>query len=108
MTIAAWIVIGVIIGCLVLLFSTNLAIDIIFLSGLTILIVANIVTPAEALVGFSNQGMLTVGALYIVATGLKETGGITLIVDKIIGRSKSIRRAQMRIMGPVMVVSAFR
>jgi di/tricarboxylate transporter len=83
-----------------------MAIDIVFLSGLTILIVTNIVSPAEALVGFSNQGMLTVGALYIVATGLKETGGIHLIVDKIIGRSKTIRRAQMRIMGPVMVVSA--
>lgn len=107
MTIAAWSVLCVIVLCLVLLLSTNLSIDIIFLSGLTILIVANIVTPTEALVGFSNQGMLTVGALYIVAAGLKETGGIHLIVDKIIGRSKNIRRAQMRIMGPVMVVSAF-
>jgi di/tricarboxylate transporter len=107
MTLAAWCVIGVIVGCLALLVSTSLSIDIIFLSGLTVLIVTNIVTPTEALVGFSNQGMLTVGALYIVATGLKETGGIHLIVDKIIGRSRTIRRAQMRIMGPVMVVSAF-
>ena len=107
MTIAAWSVLIIIILCLVLLLSTNLSIDLIFLSGLTILIVANIVTPAEALVGFSNQGMLTVGALYIVAAGLKETGSIHLIVDKIIGRSKNIRRAQIRVMGPVMVVSAF-
>lgn len=107
MTIAAWSVLCVIVLCLVFLLSTNLSIDIIFLSGLTVLIVTNIVTPTEALVGFSNQGMLTVGALYIVAAGLKETGGIHLIVDTIIGRSKNIRRAQMRIMGPVMVVSAF-
>lgn len=107
MTLTAWIVIGVIVLCLVLLLSTNWSIDIIFLSALTILIVSSILTPAQALVGFSNQGMLTVGALYVVAAGLKETGGIHLIVDRIIGRSRTIRRAQMRIMGPVMVVSAF-
>src|SRR5699024_7408236 len=38
---------------------------------------------------------------------LKETGAIQYIVGNIIGRSKNIRRAQLRIMSPVMVVSAF-
>jgi len=74
---------------------------------LTLLIVLRIVSPENALVGFSNQGMLTVGALYVVAAGLKETGAIQLVVNRIIGRSRNIRRAQIRIMAPVMVVSAF-
>lgn len=51
--------------------------------------------------------MLTVGALYIVAAGMKETGAIQFIVNKIIGRSRTIRRAQLRIMAPVMITSAF-
>lgn len=107
MALAAWSVIFVIVLCLVLLISTSISADIVFLGGLTLLIVGNVVTPAEALVGFSNQGMLTVAALYVVAAGLKETGAIQLVVNKIIGRSKNIRRAQLRIMAPVMVVSAF-
>lgn len=97
----------VVLGCLVMLISTTVSPDVVFLGGLTIVIVSGIVTPAEALVGFSNQGMLTVAALYIVAAGLKETGAIQFVVNKLIGRSKNIRRAQMRIMGPVMTVSAF-
>jgi di/tricarboxylate transporter len=107
MSIAGWVLISVILGCLLLLISTSISADIVFLGGLTVIIVLQIVTPEEALIGFSNQGMLTVGALYVVAAGLKETGAIQLIVNKIIGRSKNIRRAQIRIMTPVMVVSAF-
>ena len=107
MTIAGWVLISVILGCLLLLISTSISADIVFLGGLTVLIVSQIVTPEDALVGFSNQGMLTVGALYVVAAGLKETGAIQLIVNEIIGRSKNIRRAQIRVMTPVMVVSAF-
>lgn len=107
MTLAGLSVIFVIVLCLVLLISTRLSPDIVFLGGLTLLIVGKVVSPEQALVGFSNQGMLTVAALYVVAAGLKETGAIQLIVNKIVGHSKSIRRAQLRIMAPVMVVSAF-
>ncbi|TYP95639.1 Di- and tricarboxylate transporter [Fodinibius salinus] len=107
MTLAGWTVIAVILLCVSLLVGTQIAADSVFIGGLTILIVTQAVSPAEALVGFSNQGMLTVAALYVVAAGLKETGAIQYIVKIIIGRTKSIRIAQMRIMAPVMVVSAF-
>lgn len=107
MTLAGWIVVGVIVSCLLILVFTTISPDVVFMGGLTIIIVTQAVPAAEVLVGFSNQGMLTVAALYIVAAGLKETGAIHFLVDKIIGRSKSIRRAQMRVMGPVMTVSAF-
>lgn len=107
MTLAAWGVIFIILMCLVLLVSTRLPADIVFLGGLTLLIVFSIVSPEQALVGFSNQGMLTVAALYVVAAGLKETGAIQVVINRIIGRSKTIRRAQLRIMAPVMVISAF-
>lgn len=107
MTLAGWTVIAVILLCITLLISTRIAADVVFIGGLTIIIVSQAVTPSQALTGFSNQGMLTVAALYVVAAGLKETGGIQYIVETIIGRFKSIRRTQIRIMAPVMVVSAF-
>ncbi|MDZ7681611.1 MAG: SLC13 family permease [Fodinibius sp.] len=92
---------------LLLLIGSRIPADVVFISGLTVLIVSKAVEPTEALVGFSNQGMLTVAALYVVAAGMKETGAIQYVVEKIIGRYKSIRRTQIRIMAPVMVVSAF-
>ena len=107
MTLAGWTVIAVIILCLITLIKARVSADVVFLGGLTVLIVLQVIPASSALVGFSNEGMLTVAALYVVAAGLKETGAIQYVVNKIIGRSKSIRRAQLRIMAPVMVVSAF-
>lgn len=107
MTLAGWTVIAVILLCVALLVGSRIPADVVFISGLTVLIVSQAVDPSEALVGFSNQGMLTVAALYVVAAGMKETGAIQYVVEKIIGRYKSIRRTQIRIMAPVMVVSAF-
>ncbi len=71
------------------------------------IVVFGIVSPTEALVGFSNQGMLTVGALYVVATGLKETGAVQLIIKKLLGNSSSPAKIQARIIPPVMGMSAF-
>lgn len=99
MTIAGWCVIFAILLCLVLLISTRLSPDIIFLGGLTLLIVGKIVTPEQALVGFSNQGMLTVAALYVVAAGLKETGAIQLIVNKIVGTQEASEGLSLELCG---------
>ncbi len=107
MTFEGWSVIAVIITCLVLLITTNLSVDMVLLAGLALLLVAGIVEPEAALSGFSNEGMLTVAALYVVAAGLKETGAIRYITQKVMGDVKTVRGAQTRIMLPVMVMSAF-
>jgi len=61
----------------------------------------------ELLKGFSNQGMLTVGVLYLVAGGMYATGAITAIMDKLIGRPTRLMSAQMKILPPIAVGSAF-
>jgi len=85
----------------------NYPADFVFAGVLTIIIIAGIVTPAQALVGFSNEGMLTVGALYIVAAGLKETGGVQLIIQKLLSKPNGLRNIQTRIITPIMGMSAF-
>lgn len=37
---------------------------------------ANIVTVAEGLIGFSNEGVLTVLVLFVIAAGIQLTGGL--------------------------------
>ena len=44
--------------------------------GLTLLLLAGVVTPQQALAGLANEGMVTVGVLYVVVSGLQETGAI--------------------------------
>ena len=102
--IAVLAVIGII---LVLLITTQLSVDLVLLAGLTTLLVFGIIDAEVALAGFSNEGMLTVAALYVVAAGLKETGAIQRITQRLLGNTENVRTAQAKIMAPVMVLSAF-
>ncbi len=81
--------------------------DIIMSAGLTVLLVSGVLLPEEALAGFANQGMLTVAVLYIVVSGLTETGAVGWIVQHILGRPHNTRQAQLRLMAPAAVLSAF-
>ncbi len=93
--------------CLVLLVFAKISPDVVFVGGLTIIFVSGIIPVEEALVGFSNEGMLTVAALYVVATGMKETGAIQFVIKKLLGNPKVLWQTQARIVSPVMVMSAF-
>ncbi len=94
-------------GALFALAVKNYPPDVVFLGVLTVIVVLGITTPAEALVGFSNEGMLTVAALYVVAIGLKETGAIQFIIQKLLGKPGKMWRTQAKIISPVMGMSAF-
>ncbi|MEX0610408.1 MAG: SLC13 family permease [Balneolaceae bacterium] len=107
MTIEGGIVLGVILLCLVLLISTSISVDIILFGALALIFIFGIIPAENALSGFSNEGMLTVAALYIIAAGLKETGAIQYIVQRVMGNIRTVKMAQFRIMSPVMVMSAF-
>jgi di/tricarboxylate transporter len=90
-----------------LLVFKNFPADAVFIGLLTLFIVSGVISPSEALVGFSNEGMLTIGALYVVATGLRETGGVDVIIKKLLGRSDKLWKTQGKIIAPVMGMSAF-
>lgn len=107
MIIEGWIVLAVIALCLIVLVSTTISIDIVLFAGLATIFILGIIPAEQALSGFSNEGMLTVAALYIVAAGLKETGAIQFIVQHVMGNARTVKKAQLRIMSPVMVMSAF-
>ncbi len=80
--------------------------DIIFLGGLTLLSLVGIITPTEALSGFSNPGMLTVAALFVVATGLRESGALDGMGRKILGEPHNERRVLARLLAPIALMSA--
>ena len=79
----------------------------IFVGALTLTITFRLAPLSQSLKGFSNPGMLTIGALLMVAAGMYNTGAITLITEKLIGRPKSLTAAQTKILPPVAIGSAF-
>ena len=107
MSLEAWFVIAVVVSCFGLLASNRFSPDLILMAGLTLLLLTGVITPGEALSGFSNEGMATVAVLYIVITGFRETGGIDWIVQSVLGAARSLPQAQLKLMLPVAALSAF-
>lgn len=111
------IVLAVVLGMLVLLATTRIASDALLAAALVALLAVpvpadsgwrvGVVSVSDGLSGFSNTGMLTVGVLFIVVAGLRETGGIDWIVGRLLGRPRSERGAMIRLMSPVWVMSIF-
>ena len=103
----AWFVLSIVLLCFGLLASNRFSPDLILMGGLTLFLVSGIVSPAQALAGLANEGMVTVAVLYIVITGFRETGGINWIVQSVLGIPRSLAHAQLKVMAPVAALSAF-
>jgi di/tricarboxylate transporter len=83
------------IGVVVLLLVTEwIPVDLTALGIPVVLMISQVLTPTEALAGFSNAAPLTVGALFIVSRGLMRTGALDFFTQKLIditrGRSMMI------------------
>ncbi len=103
----AWLTLAVVIVCFAAMAFTSAAPDVVMSAGLTLLLLSGVLLPAEALSGFANQGMLTVAVLYVVVSGLTETGAVGWLVQNILGRPRSTIEAQGRLMLPAAALSAF-
>lgn len=107
MSIEAWITLVVVGGVLGLLIAEKLSTEVVMLGALIVLLLTNVLTPADAFSGFSNTGMMTVAAMYIVAAGLRETGAIDLATSRLLGRPTTVPGAQFRLIIPTVLSSAF-
>lgn len=81
--------------------------DFVLLTTLIFFMVTEIITVKEGLVGFSNTGVLTVMALFVVAEGVSRTGSLDYYMGKMLGKPKTIAGAQIRLMVPIAILSAF-
>ena len=103
----AWTTLSMLGGVFTLMACTRIAPDVILCAVVTLLVTLRILTPTEALAGLANEGMVTVGLLFIVAAGLRETGGMHLLTQRMLGQPRSLRAAQVRLTVPVAAMSAF-
>jgi len=107
MAFEAWFTICVILLMLGFLSLTDIGPDTVLMGGVTLLLITGVLAAEDALSGLANEGMVTVGVLYIVAEGLQQTGVTQNIVERLLGPSASIVRAQLKMMIPAAIISNF-
>lgn len=108
MTLEMWITISLLSGAILLFITEWLQVDLVALGVVIGLMVSGILTPDEALAGFSSPIVITVAALFVVGGAVMETGLADTISQKIVHFAGESRfRLLVLIMGTVALLSGF-
>ncbi len=102
----AYLTLAVVALVVALLASTRLAPDLVLGGGLMLLLLSGAIGAEDALAGFANEGMITIGLLFVVAAGMIETGAISWLADRLFGRSRTVAGATWRMTAPTAALSA--
>ncbi len=105
------VVLAVVVTIVVTLARTSIGPDVVLGAGAVVLMTLHAASPlfpapASVAANFGNEGVAVIAILYIVATGLTETGAMSLVADRVLGQPVSERAAQLRIMAPVAALSS--
>ncbi len=103
----AWLTILVVGAATATMARERLGPDVVMFSALCVLVVAGVVEPKEALAGFSQPAVATIGVLLLVAASVQETGALKLIGNALLGRSRNPVVVLLRIVTPTAFMSAF-
>ncbi|MCF6250399.1 MAG: hypothetical protein L3J75_03895 [Methylococcaceae bacterium] len=94
-------------GTLLILASNRFPADTVLLGSLCLLTISGILTPVEALAGLANPGIATIAVLYVVVSGLRETGAIAWLSRLLLGKPNNMTFAQIRLLIPAATFSVF-
>ena len=80
----------------------------VLLTVVVLFLVVGILSPKEMLEGFSNKGMITVGMLFLVSEGIRQSGALGQLIKKLLPEGKTtVFKAQLRMLPPIAFISAF-
>ncbi len=96
----------VLVGLIVVLAIDKWAAELCMLAALLVLVCCGVITMEDALRGFSNAAMLTIGALFVVGAGLQSTGAVEFLSRWLLGRPQP-GTPLLRLIAPVAGLSFF-
>ncbi|MDN3523276.1 SLC13 family permease [Halomonas ramblicola] len=107
MPLDTWISLVVVLAVFPLMALTRLGPDLVLMGALVLLLTLGVLSPDQALAGFSSQGLFTVAFMYVLVTAIRQTGGIDLIIRYLLGRPQGERRVLSRLLLPTAALSGF-
>ncbi|HET7522099.1 MAG TPA: SLC13 family permease [Bacillales bacterium] len=81
--------------------------DMILFTVLAVFLLSGVINAEQALQGFSNQGMLTIALLFIIAGAIQKSGIFDKTIAFVLGSRSEPRKAIFKMMLPISGLSAF-
>ncbi len=103
----AWATLGILVAIIVALAKEIARPDMVFLTGLALLLLCGILTPEQAFAGFSNPAVLTIASLFVVSGAVQQTGALRFIKGLFFSKTRQPGWRLLRLMAPTAVFSAF-
>jgi len=107
MPLTGWLVIGVLLVATVIIARDRVGPDLTLFGALAVVVATGAIDLDKAAQGFANPALLTIGALFVVAAAVRDTGALLLISRLVFGQTRSPRRGLLRMVLPVAVLSGF-
>ncbi len=108
LTLDGYIVLTVVVLTIIALAKEIMRPGLVFFSSAIVLMSTGIITDQELLAGFSNKGMITVGVLFLVSEGIRQSGILERLAQTYLPRKRGkLIWLIPRIMLPVSVLSGF-
>ena len=111
---SAWFTLAVLAGTLALLIRGRTTPALVIFGSVVLLLVVGVISPGQALSGFSNPAPFTVAALYVVARAVEKTGGLQPLLRALLagsgansnGPGRVSRFAMAKLLIPVAAASS--
>ena len=112
MTWESWVMLGLLALMAITILRGLAGADTVLLGGLACVMGLGAVSDKfpdapQAVAGFGSKAVVTIGVLFVIAEGLRQTGAMAMVTRPLLGRPKSLPAAQARMMLPVAGLSAF-
>ena len=90
------------------LITDKLRPGLIMFSAVVLMLAVGILTPKEAIEGFSNKGMITVALLYLISEGVRNSGMLERIIYSLLPQKDcGVHKANFRFLPAISFLSAF-
>src|SRR5262245_31477307 len=108
MTFEIVLVLAILLGAVACFATERLPVDLVALLVLSVLLASGVLTPEQAISGFSNAATVTVAAMFVVSAGLARTGVVSLLGQRLaaVGRL-GLLPTLVALMALIGIVSAF-
>lgn len=103
----AWFTLAVVIVTIAVLVKDLLTPAVTLTAAMVTVLAAGIVSPSEALSGFSNPAPVTIAALYVISAAARRSGALTGLVHRTLRHEASERANLARLTLPVAAASGF-
>ena len=106
MTLEIFLVLLITVSSMALFISEKLRVDAIAVLVLVSLTLLDLVSPSQALSGFSNPATITVAAMFILAAGLQNSGALSGI-QKMLGAARSPLQFLLILFALILLIAPF-